>query len=77
MPGTQGRGDRGVTAGRLTVLTDPLHGNLALFRSEAQLVEVQSLPGSNERRAAPDDPTFQQPGAHGAEPALSVEGQDR
>ena len=39
--GTQGRGNRGVTAGNPATITNPLHGGSTLVLGEAELVEVQ------------------------------------
>ncbi len=74
---TQGRSDSGMTAGDVTALVDPLHCRPAPIRGEAELVQVQSLPGSDRGGCTPDHPTFKEPGARGAEPAVPVEDEDR
>ena len=38
---TQGRGNRGVTTGNPTTITNPLHGGSTLILGKAELVEVQ------------------------------------
>jgi hypothetical protein len=77
MAGTKGRRDGAVTASELTTFADPLDRGSALTRGEAELIQVQSLPWRDRGGAAPDHPTLQEPGARGAEPAVSVEYQDR
>jgi len=77
MTGAQGRGYGGVTAGNLHVRADPLHGCSALVRGEAEGSQIQLLPWCNRGGPAADHAALHEPGAGGAEPAVTVENQDR
>lgn len=70
-----------MTARHLSILANPLHRCPALVRGEAELGEVQLLPGLNRRLgrggATSDHPAHQKSGARRAEPALAVKDKDR
>jgi len=77
MTGAQCCSDSEVTAGNLAVFTDPLNGCSTLVRGQTERVEIQLLPGGDARGAIADHPPVQEPGGRGAEPAVTVEDQDR
>jgi len=66
-----------VAAGHLTILANPPHRLSALIGCEGELSQVQLLPRHDVGGAGADHPTCQDPGAGGAEPAVSIEDQDR
>ena len=70
-------GDGSVTTGDLAIFAGPLNGRSALVLGESELIQIQMLPGNDAGGTAPDDPPVQPTGGRGAEPAVSVEDQDR
>ena len=81
MTGTKHRGHGCVAAGHPTSLVDPPDRCPALVRGEAELGQVQALPWRNGGPCggwtAAHHPARQKSRAGGAEPAVSVEDQDR
>ncbi len=70
-------GDGQVAASHLSIHADPLHRLSALLRCKAEISQVQSLPRHHRDGVGADHPTCQETGAGGAEPAVSIEDQDR
>jgi hypothetical protein len=73
----QDGGDGLVTTRDLTALADPLNRRSALILGESWLIQIKLLPGSDAGATPSDDPPVQPTGGRCAEPAISVEDQNR